>query len=98
MILDAWSALPSNLIKDSFLHCGLNLPTDESLDHQIHCFKGRKPCPQGRALLQTQLSVLEEPQVDPFQKSESDIEYAYELDQLLDPDEEGDEDEDVDIC
>ena len=48
-------------------------------------------------LLQKQLSILEEPQVDPFQASESDIEDAYERDQRLDPDEE-DEDEDVDIC
>lgn len=97
-ILDAWSALPSNMIKDSFMHCGLNLPADGSLDHQIHCFKDKQPCAQGRELLRTQLSILDEPQNDPFQASESDIEDAYEPDQLLDPDEEGDEDEDVDIC
>ena len=46
-ILDAWSGFPSNLIKDSFMHCGLNLPRDGSLDHQIHCFEERQPCTQG---------------------------------------------------
>ena len=64
----------------------------------MHCLKDKQPCVQGRERLQTQLSILEEPQVDPFQASESDIEDAYGPDQLLDPDEEGDEDDDVDIC
>ena len=72
-ILDAWSALPSNLIKDSFIHVGLNLPTDGSLDHRIHCFKDKQQCVQGQELLQTQLLVLEELKVDPFQASESYI-------------------------
>ena len=37
-ILDTWSALPSEIIKNSFMHCGLNLPADGSLDDCIHCF------------------------------------------------------------
>ena len=37
--LDAWSALPSEMIKNSFMHCSLNLPADGSLDDRIHCFK-----------------------------------------------------------
>ena len=56
----------------------------------------KKPCAQGRELLQTQLSILEEPQIDPFQASASNIEDAYKPDQLIDPDEERDEDKDVD--
>ena len=78
-------------------HCGLNLPADGSLDHQIHCFKDKQLCTQGRELLQTQLSILEKPHADQSQASDSDIEDAYEPDQLLDPDEE-DENEDVGTC
>ena len=80
------------------MHCGLSLPRDGSLDHQIHSFEERQPCAQGRELLQTQLSIVEEPQVDPFHSSESDIEDAYEPNQLLDADKDRDEDEDGEIC
>ena len=30
-ILDAWAALPSEMIKESFIHCALSLPTDDRL-------------------------------------------------------------------
>ena len=94
-ILDAWSALPSEMIKNSFMHCGLNLPADGSLDDRIHCFKEKQPCAQGRELLRSQLSIIDENHFDPFQATESDVEEAYEPCQLLHPDEEGDEDIDI---
>ena len=94
-ILDAWSALPSEMIGNSFMHCGLNLPADGSLDDRIHCFKEKQTCAQGRELLRSQLSIIDENHIDPFQATESDVEEAYAPCQLLDPDEEGDEDIDI---
>ena len=94
-ILDASSALSSEMIKNSFMHCGLNLPADGSLDDRIHCFKGKQPCAQGRELLRSQLSIIDENHLDPFQATESDVKEEYEPCQLLDPDEEGDEDIDI---
>ena len=34
-ILDAWVALSSKMIKESFIHCALSLPTDGSRDDLI---------------------------------------------------------------
>ena len=94
-ILDAWSALPSEMIKNSFMQCGLNLPTDGSLDDRIHCLKKKQPCAQGRELLRLELSIIDENHLDPFQATKSDVEEAYEPCQVLDPDEEGDKDIDI---
>ena len=51
-----------------------------------------------RCLIETsikhKLSILKRPEIDPFQASESNIENMYEL---LDSDEEGDKDENVEI-
>ena len=91
-ILDAWSALPSEMIKNSFMYCGLNLPAKGSLDNRIHCFKEKQPCAQGRELLLSQLLIIDENHLDPLQAIESDVQEAYEPCQLLDPDKEGDED------
>ena len=43
------------------------------------------------------LSIFKRPEIYPFHESESDIENVYEPDQLLDSDEEGDKEEDVEI-
>ena len=83
------------MIKNSFMHCGLNLPADGSLDDSIHFFKEKQPCAEGRELLRSQLSIIDENHLDPFQATESDVEEAYEPCQLLDFDEEGDEDIDI---
>ena len=37
--MSAWAALPSEMIKESFIHCALGLPTDRSCDKFISCFK-----------------------------------------------------------
>ena len=95
-ILNAWAALPSEMIKESFIHYALSLPTDGSLDHRIHCFKEGQPCFQGREVLRSQLMILQDEQ-NPFEATASDVEEAYEPCQLLDQDEEDDEDIDV-LC
>ena len=95
-ILDAWAAPPSEMIKESFIHCALSLPTDGSLDHRIHCFKEGPPCFQGREVLRSQLMILQDEQ-NPFEATASGVEEAYEHCQLLDQDEEDDEDIDV-LC
>ena len=56
-ILVEWAALPSEMIKELFIHCALSLPTEGSLDHHIHCFKDGQPCFQGREVLHSQLLI-----------------------------------------
>ena len=43
-ILESWNRLEKNLIIKSFKSCGLNLKTDGSEDHLIHCFKEGQFC------------------------------------------------------
>ena len=54
-----------------------------------------------RRLIETfikhKLSIFKRSEIDSFQASESDTEYVYESDQLLDSDEKGDKNEDVEI-
>ena len=93
-ILDAWSQLPTELIKKSFTSCALNLPVDGSQDDTIHCLKEGQPCSSGRAMLRSQLDILNEPDTNPFSDcTSSDVEEAYPPTLLvLDSDHEGDSD------
>ena len=68
---------------------------DGSKDDSIHCFKQGQPCSTGRAILQSQLDIFDEPETNPFETGEctsSDVEEAYPTIQLLDSDHEGDTD------
>lgn len=95
-ILDAWAELPTDVIKNSFTSCTLNLPVDGSNDDAIHCFKEGQPCSTGRAMLHSQLDILREPDVNPFESTDSDIEEAYPPRlELLDSDQE--EDSDIEV-
>ena len=51
-VLNSWSTLSPELIKNSFKTCGLNLPANGSEDHLIHCFKEGTPCATGAEILQ----------------------------------------------
>ena len=94
-LLNAWAALPSEMTKDSFIHCASILPNDGSRDDLVHCFKKREPCFQGSEVLRSQLTILQDEE-NPFENpSESDVEEAYKSCQLLDQDEEDDENFDI---
>ena len=67
----------TDLIKRSFPCCGLNLPVDGSDDEKIICFRDGEPCAEGKDMLKSQLSVLLEPDENPFEMiTESDVEDA----------------------
>ena len=88
--VDAWAELPTNVIKNSFTSCTLNLPVDGSKDDAIHCFKEGQPCSNGKAMLHTQLDNLREPEANPFECKDSDAEEAYPPKlKLVDSDQEG---------
>ena len=72
-ILESWNWLEKNLIIKSFKSCGLNLKTDGSVDHLIHCFnlktdgsvdhlihcfKEGQPCANGLDMLKKQQNLL----------------------------------------
>ena len=97
-ILDSWADLLTDVIKNSFTSCALNLPVDGSKDDSIHCLKEGQPCRTGRASLKSQLDILDEPETNPFDTEEyttSDVEEAYPTIQLLDSDCEGDSDSEI---
>lgn len=50
-IVEAWEALPNELIKKSFKSCGIGNRIDGSEDHFINCFKSDGPIPEGAVLL-----------------------------------------------
>lgn len=95
-ILDSWAELPSDVIKKSFATCTLNLPVDGSEDDGIDCFKEGQPCSSGRQMLKSQLGILTEPDTNPFEITDSDVEDASPPEQLLDSDHEEDSDIEID--
>ena len=86
--MESWNRLEKNLIIKSFKSCGLNLKTDGSKDHLIHCFKEGQPCPNGLDMLKEQQNLLsnaEYPNNNPFDITESDTEEANTNNDLIDP-------------
>ena len=84
------------------LHMLCVKPSVDALqDDSIYCLKKGQPCCTGREMLRSQLDILDEPYLNPFQCNEftsSDIEEAYPAMvtmQQLDSDHE--EDSDIDI-
>ena len=76
-ILESWNQLEKNLIIKSFKSWGLNLKTDGSEDHLIHCFKKCQPCATGLDMLKEQQNLLSNAEYlnsDPFEITESDTE------------------------
>lgn len=86
-ILKSWAAIPAELIKKLFPCCGLNLPVNGSDNDKIVCFRDVEPCAIGREMLKTQASVLLEPDENPFEITESDVEDASDPIQVIDSDE-----------
>ena len=84
------------MIKKSFPCCGLSLPVDGSDDDKIICFRDGEPCAEGKDMLKPQLSILLEPDEDPFEMiTESDVEDANSPYQVVDTDSEHDDDIDI---
>ena len=87
-ILESWNRLEKNLITESFKSCGLNLKTDGSEDHLIHCFKEGQPCANGLDMLKDQQNLLlntEYLNSNPTEITESDTEEANMNNNLIDP-------------
>ena len=57
-ILESWNRLEKILIIKSFKSWGLNLKTDGSEDHLIHCFEESQPCVNGLDMLKEQQNLL----------------------------------------
>ena len=86
-ILESWNGVEKNLIIKSFKSCGLNLMTDGSKDHLIHCFKEGQPCANGLDMLKDQQNLLSNAEYlnsNPFEIMESDTEEANTNNNLID--------------
>ena len=88
--------LSTDLINKSFESCASSLLIDGSADDVIHHFKEGEPCRQCCELLRSQLSILNEPDKNHFEVSDSDVEDASDPHLRIDSDK-GDNDQDVDV-
>ena len=61
-----------------------------------HCLKEREPCRQGREVLRSQMSIVNERDTNSFEISDSDVEDASDPHLWIDNDQEVD-DQDVDV-
>ena len=96
-ILDSWAELHADVIKKSFTTCALNLPVDGSRDDNIHRLKKGQPCSSGKPMLKSQLGILSEPETNPFECTDSDVEDACPTLLLLDSDHEEDSDVEIEV-
>ena len=85
-VVEAWNAISSDLIKNSFKTCAIGINDDASEDHLIHAFKDDGSCPGGIAVLQRERVRDEELSLLPEEEEE-----VYDSDQ--DCDSEQDEDD-----
>ena len=77
------------MIANSFKSCALNIPVDSSEDGEIHCFTDGQPCQKGFDMLKNRLTVLTEPERNPFSVEGEATPFFLIIDE--------DSDEDVDI-
>ena len=54
----AWSSIPEETIKNSFLSCAVTTNINGSDDNHIHCFKVGQPCEDGMSELLTKMEEL----------------------------------------
>ena len=99
-ILESWDRLEKYLIIKSFKSCGLNLKTDGSEDHLIHCFKEGQPCATGLDMLKEQQNLLSNSEYlnsNAFEITESDTEEANTNNNLIDPSDSEDDLVDIEL-
>ena len=95
-ILDSWNQLSSEIICKSFKACALTSTIDGSDDKDIHCFKEKQPCHAGLEMLEEQIELPTGQEEDPFQVHADEITEAARQELIVDEDEEGDSDIDID--
>jgi hypothetical protein len=57
-VVDSWKDVPSELVQNSFVTCGITTALGGSDDDKIHCFKAGQACCEGRDLLRVQQQIL----------------------------------------
>lgn len=85
-VVEAWKAISSDLIKNSFKTCAIGINDDGSEDHLIHAFKDDGPCPGGIRLLQRERVGDEE-----FRPLSEEEEQVYDSDQESEPEQDEDD-------
>ena len=88
LILESWNWLEKNLLIKSFKSCGLNLKTDGSEEHLIHCFKEGQPCANGLDMLKEQQNLLSNAEYlnsNLFEITESETEGTNKNNNFIDP-------------
>ena len=104
-VKSSWEAVPTQMVKDSFITCAITTSTDGSDDNCIHCFKAGQPCATGKSRLEEETQKLHASgstkslTQDPF-ASDEDSDEVDNNEACIDKDdhyeEEGDDEEDDD--
>ena len=90
-ILDSWTQLSSEITCKSFTSA-----IDGSDDNDIHCFKEKQPSHAGLEMLAEQTELATGQEENPFQVDPDEITEAAPQELIVDEDEEGDSDIDID--
>ena len=94
--MTAWDNLKEDMIRESFVTCGLTNALDGSQDDEIHCLKADQPCAKGRALLKEHLLLLNSEEENPFVADEEDIAACCPENTTLESDHESDDEIEID--
>ena len=87
-ILESCNWLEKNFVIKPFKSCELNLKTDVSEDHLIHCFKEGQPCANGLDMLKEQQNLLSNAEYlnsNLFEITESETEGTNKNNNFVDP-------------
>ena len=95
-ILDSWNQFPSEMMHKYFKLCALTPAIDGSEDKHIHCFKEQESCHAGLDLLTQQIKLVREPVENPFVPDNGEIADTAPREMVVDEDQEGDSDIDID--
>ena len=91
-VLTAWGNLTEDMIRESFVTCGLTNAMDGSQDDEIYC----QPCVKGRALLKEHLLLLNYEKENPFVADEEDIAACCPENTIVEFDHESDDEIEID--
>ena len=79
------------------MSCAITCTTDGSQDDEITCLKEGKPCHKGRRLSREKFQLINTEKPNPFVVDDADVDSLNPEIMTVEEDEDGDEDDDVEI-
>ena len=79
------------------MSCAVTCATDGGQDYEINCLKESKPCHKGQRLSREKLQLINTEKFNPFVVDDADVDSLNPEIMTVEEDEDGDEDDDVEI-